>query len=69
LGLADNRLEKRPREARIERSAALERLVQEVVDSKKKRRLRTLLHLRTLERSERRSGRLPHAFALLGIAY
>jgi hypothetical protein len=67
LGLADKRLEKRPREARTGSSAALECLVQELVDSEEKRRLRTFRALN--DDFQRRFGRLPHAFALSGIAY
>jgi hypothetical protein len=70
LGLADERLQKGPREARIGSSAALERLVQELVDSEEKRRLRTFVYLGALDDDfQRRFGRLPHAFALSGIAY
>jgi hypothetical protein len=69
LSLADERLEKRPREARIERLAAFERLVQELVHSKEKRRLLGLLSFRALAVDERCPGRLAHALALPGIAY
>lgn len=69
MSLAHERLKKRSREARIERSAAFERLVQELVHSKEKRRLLRPLSFRALAVSERRPGRLAHALALLGIAY
>jgi hypothetical protein len=69
LGLADERLEKRPGEAGVGSSAALECLVEELVDSEEERRLRTSVYFRALGDFQRRFGRLPHAFALPGIAY
>jgi hypothetical protein len=69
LSLAHERLEKRSREARIERSAVFERLVQELVHSKEKRGLLRFLSFRAFALAERRPGGLAQALALLGIAY